>query len=161
MVSYGMTIPLIASRDGSLSQSTSSFWWFGTQELMGHCGHLWVLVCMVGHCHPWWWSCAVVGVGGVLWWVFATGRVPQYFTLPHGFWQTPMDSSWNVGIPSGIRRNGQNLSFCWIPMESKWNSIPIQVHSARFQGPFQHIPGEILFQWIPSAIQMSCDLVWP
>ena len=90
----------------------------------------------------------------------------QYFTLPHGFWQTPTDSDRNVGIPSGICQNGQNLSFCWILMESKWNSIPtdskfipldskghsntFQVHSAGFQpipthsmghsNTFQHIP---------------------
>ena len=97
------------------------------------------------------------------------------------------------GIPSGIHWNGWNLPFHQIPMESKWNSIPtdsngiqvefhsnrFQVHSAGFQGPFQHIPTHSnpfqpipwaiptlskghsnIFQWIPSAIQMSCDLVW-
>ena len=76
-------------------------------------------------------------------------------------WNSILESAGMVRIyhSAGFRWNQSGILFQQILMESKWNSIPIQVHSARFQGPFQHIPGEILFQWIPSAIQMSCDLV--
>ena len=70
----------------------------------------------------------------------------------------PVDSDWNVGIPSGICWNGQNLSFCQTPMESKWNSIPtdsnpfqpIPTHSMGHSNTFQHIPSS--FHQIPRAI---------
>ena len=34
---------------------------------------------------------------------------------------------WNVGIPLGIRRNGRNVPFLWIPMDSQWNSSGISM----------------------------------
>ena len=49
-------------------------------------------------------------------------------------------------------------SFSWIPTHSN-PFQPIPTHSMGHSNTFQHIPGGILFQWIPSAIQMSCDLV--
>ena len=108
----------------------------------------------------------------------------QYFTLPHGFQQTltgmlefHLESARMVEIyhsarfrwnPSGIPFQQIPSSFRRIPWAIPTHSMghsnpfqPIPTHSNTFHRPFQHIPGGILFQWIPSAIQMSCDLVWP
>ena len=76
--------------------------------------------------------------------------------------QTPTGMLEFHGIPSGICQNGWNLSFCQIPMESKWNSIPtdskfIPLDSKAIPTHSNGHPNT--FQWIPSAIHMSCDLV--
>ena len=44
---------------------------------------------------------------------------------------------WNVGIPLGIRRNGRNVPFLWIPMDSQWNlnGIPGKFHGISTQIP--------------------------
>ena len=83
------------------------------------------------------------------------------------------------GIPSGIHWNESTIPPDSNGIQVEFHSNRFQVHSARFQGPFQpitwaipthsnkfqHIPTHSMghsntFQWISSAIQMSCDLVW-
>ena len=88
--------------------------------LMGHCGHLWVLVGMVGHRHPWWWSCAVVGVGGVLWWVLNVGRVP---VLVCGVGRL----SWPFVVAGGHGGQSLHVIVCWWVRVGKlgWRCSPM------------------------------------
>ena len=87
----------------------------------------------------------------------------------------PADSGglpWNVGIPCGIRWNGRNLIFRWIPPDSEWNSNGfhwilngIPMDSAGFWMEFQWIPLDSEwnsngFRRILSGIPMDLQLSW-
>ena len=95
-----------------------------------------------------------------MWWVAALGWTPESgiqsltycclifsHSMHHHFSTLPSSMSsagipWNVGIPLGICRNGRNVPFLWIPMDSQWNS---REFPWKFQNDSYGFPVE--FEW--------------